>query len=424
MAKLKITRPKVKEGEPVGGSQQANIRVRMYNVGFGDCFLVQIPDNPRPKKVVIDCGSLKNKRYNIQQISDRLIADVTDDDGVARIDLLVMSHRHADHISGFTNKKWATVEVGEVWMPWIESPTDPEAKKLWKKQKERAKALKFAVENRATLGLMLDPLLADVAAAALSNEDCLAVLHGGFAKKVAPKFYPQGDKVVEKVECAALPGVDIFVLGPPRTRDTLNQADPPSNQILLDGFNIDIDGNREKVRPFGEDWVDESAGGLLLDLDQQAIDEAASQRRLYEALAADLDAELNNTSLILVFKVGEDYLLFPGDAQWGPWERVFSDEQAVNLLKKVTFLKIGHHASHNATPATLLRDLVGDENKYGGKVRAMISMTPYSRWKGIPHPALLAELNKREDPFVISDAPAPVDGVTQEGDYWLEFELP
>ncbi|WP_133938053.1 ComEC/Rec2 family competence protein [Rhizobium gallicum] len=407
--------------EPVGEPQQAKIRVRMYNVGFGDCFLLQIPGDPRPKRVVIDCGSLKNKHYNIQQISDQLIADVTDDDGVARIDLLVMSHRHADHISGFANKKWAAVEVGEVWMPWIESPTDPEAKKLWKKQKERAKALQFAVEKQATLGLALDPLLADVAAAALSNEDCLAVLHDGFAKKVVPKFYPQGDKVVEKIECVVLPGVDIFVLGPPRSRGALNQADPPTNQILLDGFNIDIDGNREKVRPFGEDWVDESA--FWPGFDHQAIDEAASQKRLYEAVAAELDAELNNTSLILIFKIGEDYLLFPGDAQWGPWERVFADEQAVSLLSKVTFLKIGHHASHNATPATLLRDLVGKENRHDGKVRAMISMTPYSRWKGIPHPALLAELIKREDPFVISDAPTPVDGVTQQGDYWLEFEI-
>ncbi|WP_210263594.1 hypothetical protein, partial [Rhizobium sp. SEMIA 4085] len=75
------------------------------------------------------------------------------------------------------------------------------------------------------------------------------------------------------------------------------------------------------------------------------------------------------------------------------------------------------------TPATWLRDLVGKENRHDGKVRAMISMTPYSRWKGIPHPALLAELIKREDPFVISDAPTPVDGVTQQGDYWLEFEI-
>ncbi|WP_457662568.1 hypothetical protein [Sinorhizobium medicae] len=53
----------------------------------------------------------------------------------------------------------------------------------------------------------------------------------------------------------------------------------------------------------------------------------------------------------------------------------------------------------------------------------MISMTPYSRWKGIPHHALIAELTERNDPFVISDSPSPVAGVTQNELYWLEFEM-
>lgn len=60
----------------------------------------------------------------------------------------------------------------------------------------------------------LDPLLADVATAALTNEDCLAVLHGGFAKKVKPKFYPREDKVVEKIDSDILAGLDVFVLAP------------------------------------------------------------------------------------------------------------------------------------------------------------------------------------------------------------------
>lgn len=45
----------------------------MYNIGFGDCFLLQIPTDSGPKRIVIDCGSLKNKHYNIKQISNRLI---------------------------------------------------------------------------------------------------------------------------------------------------------------------------------------------------------------------------------------------------------------------------------------------------------------------------------------------------------------
>jgi len=45
----------------------------------------------------------------------------------ARIDVVIATHRHRDHISGFADPAWADVEVGEVWMPWTEKPDQPEA---------------------------------------------------------------------------------------------------------------------------------------------------------------------------------------------------------------------------------------------------------------------------------------------------------
>lgn len=31
--------------------------VRMYNVGFGDCFLLTLPTAPGPRRMLIDCGT-------------------------------------------------------------------------------------------------------------------------------------------------------------------------------------------------------------------------------------------------------------------------------------------------------------------------------------------------------------------------------
>ena len=31
----------------------------MYNVGFGDCFLLFVPTSNGVRKIVIDCGSIK-----------------------------------------------------------------------------------------------------------------------------------------------------------------------------------------------------------------------------------------------------------------------------------------------------------------------------------------------------------------------------
>ena len=389
----------------------------MYNVGFGDCFLLFLPTVEGVRKVVLDCGSLKNKKLSIEAISDQLIQDVTDSDGVARIDVLIMTHRHADHISGFTNPRWSSVEVGQVWMPWIESREDPAAKAMRREQAARAAALLQAVSR-----LGLNSELGDVALNAQSNDMSLDVLHGGFANRVAPRFFPTGYAVVEKIKDAPLPGIDVFVLGPPRDRKALNDPDPPRDQVLLSGFLPDAsNSNAEKFRPFGDDWIEENYFGSSFDRTQ--IDRAASKAEMYELAAAKLDAEINNTSLILIFRIGKEYLLFPGDAQWGPWSLLLEDDDAIALLRKVTFLKVSHHASHNGSPAKLFREILGQSNGYGGTVWAMISMTPYSGWKHIPHKGIIKALETKNWPFVISDRFKAQNGFRENGDFSIDLTI-
>jgi hypothetical protein len=143
----------------------------------------------------------------------------------------------------------------------------------------------------------------------------------------------------------------------------------------------------------------------------------------YELAAAALDADINNTSLILIFRVGDEYLLFPGDAQWGPWELLLADAEATELLGKVTFLKVSHHSSHNGSPATLMRDIIGRANTHGGKFKAMISMTPKGNWPGIPHHPLLKLLDDRGCPYIVSDNFKPTPGFTRNADLWFELTI-
>ena len=110
-----------------------HVVVRAYNVGFGDCFLLLIPDattgTSRPRRVLIDCGSITfgDTGLDFESLVQRIIVDVTDQDGVARIDVVIATHRHRDHILGFGRPDWAAVHVGEVWLPWCESPDDGSA---------------------------------------------------------------------------------------------------------------------------------------------------------------------------------------------------------------------------------------------------------------------------------------------------------
>ena len=74
-------------------------------------------------------------------------------------------------------------------------------------------------------------------------------------------------------------------------------------------------------------------------------------------IVRSLDKQMNNTSVILLFEVGDKKLLFPGDAQIENWSYAFEQADKKPALRKkleaVNLYKIGHHGSLNATPKSL-----------------------------------------------------------------------
>ena len=110
----------------------------MYRVGFGDCFLVTLPlTGGGVRHVLVDCGvHAKGNIGTIDEVVDD-IAAVTD----KKLAIVIATHAHQDHISGFDPQKFGKFEIGEVWMPWSEDPNDPKAAKLKKKHVALAQQL-------------------------------------------------------------------------------------------------------------------------------------------------------------------------------------------------------------------------------------------------------------------------------------------
>jgi hypothetical protein len=281
----------------------------MYKVGFGDCFLLRIPTESGVKKMLIDCGSLKKHKKAIAEIARQVIEEVKDADGKPRIDVLVVTHRHADHISGFTEQAWQDVEVGEVWMPWTEAPNDERALSLRQRQIRWANLLKDAL-----LGANSDPDLMEVVSNALSNDAALETLHNGFRGRPKRRYLPDDGLRDRVLETERLPGVTVYVLGPPRDEEVMKSMDPPDGEGFLRLNEAgDVEGSKIP-EPFGPDWAfDESI--RLGPRDEDAIRRA--MEGVEKGLAAKIDNWLNNTSLILILKIGSKHFLFPIDAQWG-----------------------------------------------------------------------------------------------------------
>jgi beta-lactamase superfamily II metal-dependent hydrolase len=406
-------------------------RLRMYNVGFGDAFLLTLPTDAGERRILIDCGSVAKASKSIGDIAKAIVDHVTPARGKPRIDVVVATHRHRDHVAGFAVKLWEKVEVGEVWMPWTEHPSDPEAKRIRDKQIGLALALQRSLT--ATAGLAFDVDEVDntpgrhpayqMTLDAVPNEAAMNTLHNGFAGSPVRRFFP--DEAGARVyRTDVLPGVKVHVLGPSRDESVIRDIDPPAGETYLRvaaGAATDLAASA----PFASTWsvppgdFKQAGGWPMLALDDDDIDKIEMITSDPEtALAATLDKAINGTSLVLVFEIGRTCLLFPGDAQWGTWERILADAQWRALLGRTRLLKVGHHGSHNATPIDFVKDLLPAETW------AMISTRSVSQWPDIPREPLLQALEGKGAKIVRSDNPTDaLAGITRDGDLFTEIAV-
>jgi len=116
-----------------------------------------------------------------------------------------------------------------------------------------------------------------------------------------------------------------------------------------------------------------------------------------------LDEQMNNTSLVLLFEVGDKKLLFPGDAQIENWGYALQDapNAATNrkLIAASDLYKVGHHGSRNATPRQLLWEAFTRRGRNGkGRLITLLSTMPGKHGKlesqtEVPRQTLVEALN-------------------------------
>jgi hypothetical protein len=311
-------------------------------------------------------------------------------------------------------------------MPWTEDPKDRRAKRIRETQSGLAAALDGRLQQRLQAAPGSQDLLAlrELALNALSNDSAMRTLHRGFVRppKAATRFLP-GKQEERILEVDALPGVVVHVLGPSRDENVIRDMDPPAGKGYLQFLNSCTDDGTAPL-PFDDGWELTRAELRRFEhLRLKADEEESLRQRSKEmdlAVAVALDKAVNGTSLMLLFQVGETYLLFPGDAQWGTWQRVLADAEWRALLGKTAFYKIGHHGSHNATPKEFVEKVLPKE--FWG---AMASVRPVSTWKSIPKKELMEALKGKSRRVVRSDKvddPLPT-GLTK-GDLYVEATVP
>jgi hypothetical protein len=359
-----------------------SVVVRHYCQGIGDSHLLRFPKmDGGTFWMLIDCGVHSSVSGGAAKM-DRIVADIAAQ--TKHLDVIVVTHEHMDHVSAFLTaaEVFKDLSVGEVWMAWTENPKDPQAAELDTFKQQAVNALQAASHRL------------DRASGAGSG---LSALHAGLDAMLGFSFGVKGERVRASRDAAialaegrvryfepgdppialpGVPGVRIYVLGPPRDPKLLGLTEQasqmyamgagpgwPVERALSAAFsavdpagaarfdyaapfdpNVGTDfarlaalppappadvapeiaafardryfgpstGAEPGSQPTGTDDPRQDQSWRRIDLDWLAVS---------ADLAMQLDDKTNNTSLVLAFELVDTkrVLLFAADAQIGNW---------------------------------------------------------------------------------------------------------
>lgn len=362
------------------------VTVRHYCQGIGDSHLLRFPKaDGGDFWMLIDCGVHSSVSGGSTKMA-RVVADIAERTK-GWLDVIVVTHEHMDHVSAFRTaaETFKGFTVGEVWMAWTEDPDDPQARELDKFKQQAVAALQSTsqrLDRAGALGPQLSTLQTGLDALlgfsfgvkgerVRDSRDAAARLAKG-----GVRYFEPGDP---PIALAGVPGVRIYVLGPPRDRALLGLTERasdmyamgagpgwPVERVLSAAFaaadaaggvsfdyaapfdpNVGSDLARLAASPLAapDDVAPEIAAFARDHYFGPSVDPAPASRSRRPARRADaerdqawrridldwlsvsadlamqLDDKTNNTSLVLAFEFTDTgrVLLFAADAQIGNW---------------------------------------------------------------------------------------------------------
>ncbi|MGH9947983.1 MAG: hypothetical protein ACRD6X_12385 [Pyrinomonadaceae bacterium] len=451
------------------------IELVTYDVYFGDCFLLlfHYADNSQ-RSVLIDFGSTgKGKpehghdavdgsddadEQNADSTGARLLRVAKDikDRTSGKLNVVVATHRHKDHVYGFGLKEAGKIILDcnpdTVIQPWTENPDDnrdlnkkvalmgprqfrDNDRKHFAEILDDMQNVAGAIEaeakslsDKSQFSKTIDRTLRDrIVFAADDNKKIKNMAAIKNLQKMNDPHYVHFGYSNVKWE-TILPGVKVHILGPPRLEDypkittATNTSDEfwslmAMNKLFWGALaatnNMNADGTPDQQPIFGKDKI-------ITNKDRPA-NLRWFIRRLRSIRAEQLlglvrfvDRALNNTSVILLFEVGDQRLLFPGDAQIENWQFLLDaankDAKLKKLLENITVYKVGHHGSRNATPKSLWNDF---KNRTAVTTKKSRLKTIISTMKG--------KHGESEDTIV--PLPKMVDAMKKETNYFSTEEI-
>jgi hypothetical protein len=373
------------------------LRVRVYNVHFGDAVLVSVPERTASggstlRHLLLDVGKVNSDLPDDDDsVFEPALRDVQQALGGKPIDLYVMTHEHMDHVRGLRYVSRPPLNLAlKARYAWLTRSAQPDYYDAFpdaRQKKRLAEATLRGVERalRAAPERHLPLLRSLLEVNALGTADYVDHL-----RTIAP---PQRTFYVDRE--TALSGKHPFrearlrVWAPERnTADYYGQFQPMA-------FGADAPGDApvpeapDQLPPLPPllppAGVDASAFYQLVD---------QRERGAIDNLLA-IDRAANNTSIVFTLAWRGWRLLFSGDAEQRSWRTMHK----FGRLQPVHFLKVSHHGSGTGLPPGGLLDAIlpGDARRdpVDGRSRTAVVCTWPETYSGVPDGPSLGAIGAR-----------------------------
>jgi beta-lactamase superfamily II metal-dependent hydrolase len=359
------------------------LRVRAYNVRFGDALLVSVPDRGEEgvvttRHILIDVGNVLLGEGGQDEAFRPVVEDILSELGGQPLDLYILTHEHMDHTQGLpyadkvfypnedlrerlnTRFAWLTASAAEDYYE-----QHPDAKKKHLALEETYAAIRnFLRASPETSSAAIETLL--INNNPRSTKQNVRYLRGlaEHTAYVHREFDITGNHPFHETQ---------FEIWAPEedTSEYYGRFRPMA-------MGVAPSENRRKrpelvalTPPHG---VDAGAFYRLIE-----------QRQGYVENLLAIDKAANNTSVVFCLMWRGWKLLFTGDAERRSWKTM----NKKGVLKPVHFLKVSHHGSHTGTPDPDLLDKVLPIQRQDARPRTVLVSTFEDTYDNVPDQATL-----------------------------------
>jgi beta-lactamase superfamily II metal-dependent hydrolase len=356
------------------------LRVRVYNVRFGDAILISVPDKDAGqttnRHILVDVGNVLSGEGGDDVVFRPVIENVLDVLNGNPLDLYVMTHEHLDHVQGLlyaAEKLGLQINTRYSWLTASSAPDyydkHPKARKhlhdVMSVYDAIERFLQAAPEFEApwlqTMMLNNNPARTKDCVDYLRKlADKTSYVHRKARLSNAHPFREARLKIwaPEEDTSAYYGRFQPMALGAvsderPTARPELAVPTPPPGVDAGDFYNL-----------------------------------VAARRHGYVDNLLAIDRAANNTSVVFSLHWRRWKLLFAGDAEHRSWRTMNKHR----LLSRVHFLKVSHHGSQNGTPdGELLEKILPQVSADNHKRHAVVSAFP-DTYNNVPHPQTLQKL--------------------------------